>query len=425
MSVSVPYATVLAAGKSPGGVDRTLLPSAAGDVRGVEKEGGAMQVKSASKRVRAAIFCLTAAGTLVSATVAGATPALAASNAAIHGQLQAFPVSGSYQIQQLFSGADGQLWFVTTGSQLGQISASGQATLTGVVLPHGSSLAFIGGAGPEGVWSFGNGGSSGACVITLVTPSGVIEPVTLPSIAAPSGCGGAAADTAGNLWVSLGNPCGSFTCGRRVAFVAEIAPSRVVTLFPPVRPGAHVGPVALGNDNAIWVLGGNPLMTMGRYTTSGATTGIQIPIGGELVALLPSSGGMFWGAKEIFCSGQIPPFCYRIDRFSPGTTSASFFIFPVGINLSRNHQLGVDSAGSLWQAGAERNGPDRFFRMNTSGNDRPKRGISRSGRIDAARRRNARGDHGRGVLGVRGNVVGARIPDPIRADSLTQLEVTS
>jgi hypothetical protein len=39
----------------------------------------------------------------------------------------------------------------------------------------------------------------------------------------------------------------------------------------------------------------------------------------------------------------------------------------VGINLSRNDQLGVDAAGALWEAGAERTEPDRFFRMNTTG----------------------------------------------------------
>ena len=328
-----------------------------------------MQVKSASKRVRAAIFCLTAAGTLVSAAVAGASPVSASSNAAISGQLQAFPVTGSFQIQQLFSGSDGQLWFVTTASQLGQVSPSGQATLTGVVLPHGNVRVAIGGAGPEGVWSFGNHDiySTGPCVISLVTPAGVIEPVTLPSIAAPSSCGGAAADASGNLWVSLGNPCGSYTCGRRVSFVAEVTPQRRVTLFPPVRPGARPGPVTLGHDGAIWVLGGKPVMTMGRYTTTGSTTGTQIPTGGALVALLPSSGGTFWGARGLRCVGQVSASCFRVDRFSPGATTANFFIFPVGINLSGTDQLATDSAGSLWQAGSQRGQPDRFFRMNPTG----------------------------------------------------------
>jgi streptogramin lyase len=330
-----------------------------------------MQVKPISSRLRGGTVCASVALTITATTVAGTTPVFAASDAAITGQLQAFAVPGSSQIQQLFAGADGQLWFATTGSRLGKISSTGQATLTGSVLPHGSVPAVIAGAGSEGVWSFGNDDTAifatGACAIALITPGGVVEPVTLPSIAAPSSCGGGAADAAGNLWVSLGNPCGSFTCGRRVAFVAEITPSRMVTLFPPVRPGAHAGPVTLGNDGAIWVLGGNPVMTMGRYTPTSSTLGIQVPLGGDLRQLLPSSSGMFWGARPILCIGQTTEFCLRVDRFSPGAGTAPFFVFPVGINLSRNDQLGVDSAGALWEAGAERTEPDRFFRMNTTG----------------------------------------------------------
>ena len=188
-----------------------------------------MQIHSLARGVRATIVLMSAAGILVAATIASASPVAAASNVAVQGQLQAFPVSGSYKIAQLFSGSDGQLWFATTHSQLGTITSSGQATLTTTTLPHGSVPAVIAGAGPEGVWSYGNGETStGAspCAITLVTPSGVVEPVTLPSIAAPSACGGGAADGNGNLWVSLTNPCGDSSCGRRVSFVAEITPSR-------------------------------------------------------------------------------------------------------------------------------------------------------------------------------------------------------
>ncbi|MFI5287476.1 MAG: hypothetical protein ACHQ4F_14295 [Candidatus Dormibacteria bacterium] len=334
-------------------------------------KGSAMQGKSMHIRLRVTVAGVSAIGTLITAATAGSQTALASSNAAIQGGLQAFAVSGTYHFQQLFSGADGQLWFVTANSQLGKISSTGQAALTTVVLPHGGVPAVVAGAGSAGVWSYANDVTStfsaGACTVTLVTPGGVVEPVTLPAIAAPSYCGGAAADAGGNLWVSLANPCGAFTCGRRVSFVAEISPSRVVTLLPPVRPGAHAGPVTLGNDGAIWTLGGDPLMTMGRYTTTGSTTGIQIPIGGALVRLLPSSGGMFWGARPVLCIGQTSLFCLRIDRFSPGAATANFFIFPVGINLSGSYQLAVDSAGLLWQAGGERSEPDRFFRMNADG----------------------------------------------------------
>ena len=330
-----------------------------------------MQVKSMSRGLRSALVCLSAAGTLLAATVASASPVFASSNAAVQGRLQAFAVSGSYQIAQLFSGSDGQLWFATTHSQLGEISAGGQATLTTTTLPHGAVPAVIAGAGSEGVWSYGNEDTStfsaGACAITLVTPGGVVEPVTLPSIAAPSGCGGAAADASGDLWVSLGNPCGSFSCGRRVSFVAEITPSRVVTLFPPVRAGARTGPVTLATDGAIWTIGGSVEETIGRYTPAGVTTDIAVPDTSDLIALLPSSGGMFWVAKPVLCIGQPTAICLRIDRFMPGATTASAFIFPVAVNLGGAHQLGADSTGALWEAGGERSEPDRFFRMTPDG----------------------------------------------------------
>jgi hypothetical protein len=330
----------------------------------------AMQMHSMARGVRATIVLVSAAGTLVAATVASASPAFAASNAAVQGQLQTFPVSGSYKVAQLFSGSDGQLWFATTHSQLGEITSSGQATLTTTILPHGSTTAVIAGAGSEGVWSYGNDDtatfSAGACVISLVTPGGVIEPVTLPSVAAPSTCGGAAADESGNLWVSLADPCGSYSCGRRVSFVAEITPSRVVTLLPPARPGVRTGPVTLGTDGAIYAIGGTNEETMGRYTASSVTTGIRIP-GDDLIALLPSSGGTFWVADPKLCIGQPTDICLRIDRFAPGASTAGSFMFPVAVNLGGPHQLGADSAGSLWEAGGERSDPDRFFRMDTDG----------------------------------------------------------
>ncbi len=329
-----------------------------------------MQSRSMSRGVRASIVCVSLAGTLGAATVASASSALAASNAAVQGQLKAFPVSGSYKIAQLFSGSDGQLWFATTHSQLGEVTSSGQATLTTTVLPHGPTPAVIAGAGPEGVWSYANEEMStsnlGPCAITLVTPSGVLEPVTLPSVAAPSACGGAATDASGNLWVSLGDPCGSYTCGQRVSFVVEITPTRVVTLLPPPRPGVRTGPVTLGTDGAIYAIGGTNDETMGRYTSSGDTTGIHIP-GNDLIALLPSSGGTFWAADPKLCIGQPTAICLLIERFAPGATSASSFIFPVAVNLGGAHQLAADAAGSLWEAGAERGGPARFFRMNIDG----------------------------------------------------------
>ena len=92
-----------------------------------------------------------ACGVALTAVAAETGVAHAEANGIVGGMLSATPVAGTYQIQQLFPGADGQVWFVTSTSQLGTVSASGQATLTGVVLPHQATTAQIVAAGPEGV----------------------------------------------------------------------------------------------------------------------------------------------------------------------------------------------------------------------------------------------------------------------------------
>jgi streptogramin lyase len=329
-----------------------------------------MRVRSMSGGSRALIFGMASAVATVSAVTGGSLTAAAESNASIPGSLSVVAVPGSFHLQQLSTGTDGKLWFVTPQSQLGAISASGQATLTGVVLPHGNVPAVIAGAGPEGVWSYGNNDtitySRGTCVLALVTPTNVVHMVTLPSVAAQSYCGGAATDTSGNLWVSLSDQCGQDTCGQRVSFVVEVTPAGVVTLLPPPGPGKRAGPVTLASDGAIWALGGYPSQLLGRYTASGSSLGIQIPTG-ALTGLLARPDGTFWGWKVIFCSGQTLPFCLRVTQFSPGGTSRQVFIFPVGVSVSGADQLALDSEGSLWEAGAERTGPDRFFRMNGNG----------------------------------------------------------
>src|SRR5579862_9053579 len=78
-----------------------------------------------------------------SITAAGSVPALAASTGTIPGTLTAIAVNGTYQINQLFAGSDGQMWFVTPESQLGEINASGQTSLSDITLPHGASPALI------------------------------------------------------------------------------------------------------------------------------------------------------------------------------------------------------------------------------------------------------------------------------------------
>ncbi|HEY6468921.1 MAG TPA: hypothetical protein VI434_04070 [Candidatus Dormibacteraeota bacterium] len=137
--------------------------------------------------------------------------------------------------------------------------------------------------------------------------------------------------------------------------------------LPAGRPGVRTGPVTLGNDGAIYAIGGTNDETMGRYTSSGVTTGIQIP-GNNLIALLPSSGGTFWVAEPKLCIGQPTDISLRINRFAPDVTDTSGgFMFPVAISLGAAHQLGVDATSSLWEAGAERSDPDRFFRMDATG----------------------------------------------------------
>lgn len=325
-----------------------------------------MRTHSLSSRTRAIACGAAAAVASVSAVTGGSLTAAAQANAAIPGSLSVFAVSGTFHFQQLSVGSDGKLWFVTPQSQLGTISTTGQAALTGVVLPHGNIPAVVAGAGPEGVWSFGDNNATATCVLALVTPDKVVHTVTLPSVAAQGYCGGAAADRSGNLWVSLSDQCGSLTCGHRVSFVVEITPALVVTLFPPPGPGKRSGPVTLASDGAIWALGGYPSQLLGRYTPSGSSIGITIPTG-ALTGLLARPDGTFWGRATIFCSGAVPPFCLRVTLFSPGGSTRLVFIFPVGINLSGPDQLGVGSDGSLWRAGRERTQPDRFFRMNGNG----------------------------------------------------------
>ncbi len=329
-----------------------------------------MRTHSMSGRSRALVFGMAGAVASVSAVTGGSLTAAAQTNTSILGSLSVIAVPGSFHIEQLSTGSDGKLWFVTPQSQLGAVSPSGQATLTGVVLPHGNVPAVIAGAGPEGVWSYGNNDtvtySRGTCVLALVTPNDVVHPITLPSVAAQSYCGGAATDTSGNLWVSLSDQCGNGTCGQRVSFVVEVTPAGAVTLLPPPGPGKRSGPVTLASDGAIWALGGYPSQLLGRYTASGSSTGIQVPTG-ALTGLLARPDGTFWGWKPIFCSGQTPPFCLRVTQFSPGGTSRLVFIFPVGISVSGADQLAAGAGGSLWEAGAERTGPARFFRMNGDG----------------------------------------------------------
>jgi hypothetical protein len=324
-----------------------------------------------SRRDRAVVG-MAATGAIVSALIAGSTAAAASTEAAIPGQISAYPVSVNIHIQQLFTGSNGQLWFITPRSQLGEITPVGTATLTGAVLPVGELdglpvPAVIAGAGPMGVWAYTNSVSStnsDNCAVTLVRPSGGEQSITLPAVAAHSLCGGAAADPAGHLWVSLVDRCGSRTCGKRVSFVAMIATGGSVTLFPPPKPGALSGSVTVASDGSVWVLGGFRQQALGQYTATGSRTGIQTPTN-TLAQVLARPDGSFWGTLTKGCFGHGFEICETATHFTPGGTASPFIIFPVAQTATT--QNAVDAGGSLWEAGGERSGPSRFFRMNGAG----------------------------------------------------------
>ena len=118
-----------------------------------------MRMHSLSSRSRA-VMCGTAAALVsVSAVTGSSLTATAQTNTGIQGSFSVFAVPGTFHIQQLSVGSDGTLWFVTPQSQLGTISSSGQAALTGVVLPSVVPSAAV--TGSWAIWSSAQS-SSGA-----------------------------------------------------------------------------------------------------------------------------------------------------------------------------------------------------------------------------------------------------------------------
>ena len=305
-----------------------------------------------------------AAGGVVASVVGTAgSPAAAATSGTIPGTLTAIAVSGGIQVNQLFAGADGQMWFVTPESQLGEISTTGQATLTGVTLPHGEFPASIAAAGPEGIWTYsmtndylppGNG-----CFIGLVTPDGVLHDMQLPSgpVRNQMVCASAAADGAGNLWISLA----SRSCSCRVAIVAEMTPSGSVTTFAPTRAGARPGGMALGSDGAMWILEGFRDQNIVRYTSAGASTSVPIYARPGAWGLIGLADGMFW----VQVKSGFMLFNSHTATFSGWTV---FPVRPSTFNATVDLQTGVDAIGSLWKAGqmGEFGPVNRLFRLDTS-----------------------------------------------------------
>ena len=333
--------------------------------RGFSLEGGTVSVMSIRRRLATVAVGGAIAG--VSALTGHAGDALAQSSGIMSGTLTAIPVSGSFQIHQLFAGTDGKLWFVTPQSQLGEVSPTGRATLTSVTLPHGEFVAQIVAAGPEGVWSFGNTNvyprTADSCVVGLVTPDGVLHNIALPAgpIRNASLCGGAATDRSGNLWLSLSSyACYTDPC--KVAVVAEITPAGAITMFAPYRPGARPSSMALGTDGAMWVLEGVRQEALVRYTNAGIST--SVPTLPALGSLYSRPDGTFWAGFNV---------SFDLINGATGTEefSRAFPVSPSNLLLPSFVTFGtaLDANGSLWKSGRmgrPGTGANRLFRLNVN-----------------------------------------------------------
>jgi ferredoxin len=314
-------------------------------------------------RGRVLVGCLAGAvATVIGMTGAGVVQAASG----VRGSLKAFPVSGTYQIQQLFAAAGGQVWFMTATGQLGEVSSTGVATLTATTLAAGTRVA---GAGSEGEWLYSPPASTpGTCTVSLVAPGGTVTSTALPS---PAGaltlCIAAAADASGNLWVAVDRE----SCtGCMVSSVAKVTPAGVVTEYPPGRPGARPTALALGSDGAIWVLQGYRQQTLVRYSSTGASTSYsEFPNDSDLLLARPD--GTFWMGVRKTCIAHGA--CQDLSIYDPATsTNEQMGLLPVGVDASRRadgvpYQFAVDAAGSLWAAGDEDGKPDRLFRKAASG----------------------------------------------------------
>jgi streptogramin lyase len=301
----------------------------------------------------------------------GANGASASTEATIQGAITATQVTGGTAPIQLLAGTDGGLWFVTAQSALGQITASGAATLAGITLPHGNVPATLAGAGPEGVWAYGNtiggGGVVNSCSVTLVKPDGTLFDPRLPKAVAGHFCGGATADADGNLWISFRESAGS-GCDCRAGLVAEITTAGHVTFFEPVSPGAAPNQVTLGGDGAIWVLEGQRGAFVGKYTSSSAPTGYRTFMS-RASGIWARPDGRLWIARTDFnCRNA----CATVFLDTPGGAASPFRVFPVatagttGLSSAQQNQLAEAPDGSLWIAGFENPGVNRFYRMDAS-----------------------------------------------------------
>ena len=302
------------------------------------------------------LFC----GLLCAAVVAavGVAPARASTPApAVTGGFSVFPVATATAPVQLLVGTDGRLWFVTSQSRLGLISSTGQITLLPVTLPHGNVTAALVGAGPEGVWAYGDRtGTTPSCTVSLTNTGGVMTQRTLTH---PAGslCYGGARDTSGNGWFSIH---GAQT-GSGVSRMVRLSQAGQVTTILPDRAGARPGAVALGSDGAIWALEFDN-HSYGRYTATAPATTVSIggsetpPYPGSIFfgvnphQLLPRADGTFWLLG------------FNVISSDPAEWSVRY--------LFEGHESGATTPdGALWSVFSDRTGPpaERMVRMDVTG----------------------------------------------------------
>jgi hypothetical protein len=267
-------------------------------------------------------------------SVRGAPKAIAAggvTNGPITGGFTVTQLSSSVVPTQLVTGTNGSVWFLTANSQLGTVSSSGQATLTGVTFPSGARLVS---AGPEGEWAFVDEGQYGGapCIVALAEPDGHVLERT-PGHPANAYCGGGARDNAGNLWVSLN--------GGGSNGVAEITPTGVITVIHAVV----VGSVALGSDGAIW--------TFVRGFQFGRFVAGQPPTFSDIFATgtPPITGSPALGLRY-FDSGLLarPDGTFWLTNYR-ATVLSSPGDWYVRFQFGAYSESAVTSDGSLWNVG--------------------------------------------------------------------------
>ncbi len=297
------------------------------------------------------------------AVVASTVGASASPAAAIHGTFSVYSVPNATAPVQMIPGTAGDVWFVTSASQLGHIAPTGAITVLPVTVPHGTVPATLVAADADGIWAYGDTSDGAQCIVSLVRSSGHVMQRTLHH---PSGvCHGGALDRAGNVWVSAGaGSQGAYeTCPCRVT---EVSPAGAVTVHVPDTPGARPTAVALGSDGAIWVLEFNE-HSFGRYAPDGSST--DVPLGGSVTP--PYPGTPYWGLvpHQLFARPDGTFWlvqggcCMAVVLSSPGKWVLRYLL-PYQVSVG-----GMAPDGALWTVNFDRNGypAQRLIRTSVDG----------------------------------------------------------